>query len=161
MFAICQFNFWHAFMFQQGSNCLPEVPSYFVTANSNQTVLTEYVIAPTSTFTVSDISSGEVYLVTVVPSNTLGLGSATSTIITKSQLAQCKFHCDNYKFDTLVVIELHLRCVAYVPKCRAILNSLNPYIQSTTKPLDTCLEVGLKILKNRRDFHKLMFFTPL
>ena len=88
-------------MFQQGSNCLPEVSSYFVTANSNQTVLTEYVIAPTGTFTVSDISSGEVYLVTVVPSNTLGLGSATSTIISKSLLVQCKFHCDNYKFDTL------------------------------------------------------------
>ena len=68
----------------QSEDCLPEVATYHITASSADVAVVVDEMVTTTTFTLQNISSSETYSITIVPSNTLGLGSPMSTIISKS-----------------------------------------------------------------------------
>ena len=64
----------------QSEDCLPKVTSYLINASSTDVAVMVDEMVTTTIFTVQSISFGETYSVTVVASNTLGLGSPTSII---------------------------------------------------------------------------------
>ena len=74
--------------FQVSDDCLPKATMYLITAISadeEEEVLVNETVDDT-TFALQGVSSNETYSVTVVPSNTLGFGTATSTSLSKSLL---------------------------------------------------------------------------
>ena len=70
----------------QVEDCIPEATGYQITASSADVAVMVNETVNATTFALQNVSSGDVYSVTIVPSNTLGFGMPTSTIFSKSLL---------------------------------------------------------------------------